>query len=210
MNHQVTDFIENPENPWQYTEDDLQDLISKIQRDPKFMKLRPIVYDPQNRVEDKLIVLGGNKRLVACQRLSTWTDAQMDQIKRLTPDIDTTWLNTLRSGSFPEGWVQSAEGMTGEEKRRFVFADNKTYGDVSFEFVTKEEAEDWSIEWTQSEPVDYSQKNKEINVNDFSDEMILKLTFPEAQYNEVKTSLLNISSTPEMAILELLGITEEE
>jgi len=144
----LENFIQNPQNPWKYSEDDLQDLIQKILR-LKLMKLRPIVYDPEqgNMHHDKFIILGGNKRFAACERLATWTDAQIDQLRKVNPEVNYDWLETLRSGSFPDGWIVSAEGLSEEDKREFIFADNKTYGEINFEFVTEEEAEEWGFEW---------------------------------------------------------------
>ena len=52
---------------------------------------------------------------------------------------------------------------------------------------------------------DFSDKNKEINIEDFGDEMILKLKFTEEQYTAVKKWFSNIEETPEKAILSLIN-----
>lgn len=52
---------------------------------------------------------------------------------------------------------------------------------------------------------DFSDKNKEINIEDFGDEMILKLKFTEEQYTAVKKWFSNIEETPEKAILSLMN-----
>jgi len=205
----IDNFCQNPHNPYTYSEDDMQDLITKIIRRPKFMTLRPMVYDPdpKNNYDDKFIFLGGNKRFAACQRLATWTDAQMDQLRKLNPDTDYAWLETLRTGQFPDGWIEPAADMTDEEKRDFVFADNKTYGEMDFEFVTEEEAEDWGFEWEAVQPPpNYSSKNKELNPNDFSDLMEMKFKFTEHQFKTVLASLSDIAETKEQALLNLLEI----
>jgi ParB-like chromosome segregation protein Spo0J len=54
------------------------------------------------------------------------------------------------------------------------------------------------------EDLDYSGKNKEIDVDDFDDEMIIKLKFNEQEYWEVKEKLDNLADTPEKAIIQLL------
>lgn len=69
--------------------------------------------------------------------------------------------------------------------------------------VEVEEVEDYN-------ETDYSQKNKEIDTDDFEDKMILKLQFNEADYHIVKDKLLHLASTPEQAIFKLLGLTETE
>ena len=55
--------------------------------------------------------------------------------------------------------------------------------------------------------IDYSEKNKEIDVDDYDDKIILKLKFNESDYHIVKDKLLNLASTLEQAILKLLGLT---
>jgi hypothetical protein len=69
--------------------------------------------------------------------------------------------------------------------------------------------EDWDIkpeEWgVNTELLDYSDKNKEIDTDGFSDEMIIKLKYSEDDYLKVRDQLAKISSTPEMAVWKLLG-----
>jgi hypothetical protein len=54
--------------------------------------------------------------------------------------------------------------------------------------------------------IDYSDKNKEIDTNEFSDEMVLKLSFNEENYIAVKEALSRINDSPEIAIMQLLKI----
>lgn len=211
----ITHLTQNPHNPSKYTEDGLQELIDKIIQYPMFMIKRPIVYDPIDRHEDKMIILGGNKRFAACERLATWTDAQMDQLRRLNPGTDYDWLETLRAGSLPGNFATSAEGWTEKEKRAFVFADNKSYeSEFEFEHVTEEESEEWGFEFVAvpftPPPVDYSQKNKEIDINDFSDEMTLTFKFNEEDYNFVNQYLLQMGAdSKEQALMSILKSEEE-
>ena len=51
----------------------------------------------------------------------------------------------------------------------------------------------------------FSEKNKEVNVGEYADEMTIKLTFTAAQYWNVKEKLAKIAETPEEAILMLLN-----
>ena len=53
----------NPRNPRKIGKEALDKLKASIQRDPEFMKLRPIVIDDDN------MVLGGNQRLKAIKAL---------------------------------------------------------------------------------------------------------------------------------------------
>jgi len=85
-------------NPRTISEEAMSKLCDSIQRDPDFMVLRPIVYDPENGNE----ILGGNMRYRACVLLG------MEEI--------------------PDDWTKSAKGLTEEQKRRFVIVDNAPSG----------------------------------------------------------------------------------
>lgn len=90
--------------------------------------------------------------------------------------------------------------------------DNELIEEIAVEYdidieeigVEVEEVQDYENE------TDYSQKNKEIDTDDFDDKMILKLQFNETDYHIVKDKLLHLASTPEQAIFKLLGLTENE
>ena len=59
----VSAIKSNPKNPRKITNDALEKLKGSIERDPEFMKLRPIV------VDENMMVLGGNQRLKAIKSL---------------------------------------------------------------------------------------------------------------------------------------------
>lgn len=52
----------------------------------------------------------------------------------------------------------------------------------------------------------YSDKNQEIDIDSFDDEMTLKFKFTEETYNEVKSKLQEIDDHPETALLKILQI----
>jgi len=52
---------------------------------------------------------------------------------------------------------------------------------------------------------DYSDKNKEIDVEDFADQMEIKLKYTEDEYHMVRDGLAKIAQTPEDAVYKLLG-----
>jgi len=58
---------------------------------------------------------------------------------------------------------------------------------------------------TQFSNENYSDKNKEINIDEFEDELVLKLKYTEAEYNIVKEQLLKIAPTPEQAVWILIN-----
>ena len=53
---------------------------------------------------------------------------------------------------------------------------------------------------------DYSEKNKEIDVDDFEDKICIKLEYTSDDYQLVKNALLKIAATPEQAVWKLLKI----
>lgn len=144
------------------------------------LELRPMVIDAEN------VVLGGNMRLRALQDLG-YTE-------------------------IPEAWVKRAEELTEDEKRRFVIVDNVGYGEWEWETLANEwdaaELEAWGLDVPGFEAVsgiDYSNKNQEIDVEKFADEMIIKLKYTEDEYRVVRDQLSKIAATPEQAVWKLLG-----
>ena len=63
--------------------------------------------------------------------------------------------------------------------------------------------EEWGISTNSN--TDYSDKNKEIDIDELDTEMIIKLKYNEDGYNIVKGQLLRLASTPEQAVWKLLG-----
>ncbi len=124
-------------------------------------------------------VLGGNKRLVCLQELNY-------------KDI-------------PDEWVRAADELTEEEKQRFIIADNVGFGEwdteLLSEFWNSEDLEEWGLEL----PEDFGEKNKEIDVDTFENQMQIVLKYTEVEYWKVKEQLSKIAETPEQAIYKLLG-----
>lgn len=166
----------NPNNP--QTFDDLSKLENSIKDFPKMMELRPIVYDPLS-----MQVLGGNKRLICLQNL---------EFKEI-----------------PDNWIKSASELTEDEKKRFIIADNIGFGEWNFDILETEfnecDIEAWGLDVESFNNIDYSDKNQEINIDDFDDEMIIKLKYTEDEYLKVKDQLSKIAETPEQAVWKLLN-----
>ena len=70
-----------------------------------------------------------------------------------------------------------------------------------------EKLDDWGLNIPNYETneVDYSGKNQEIDVDLYENEMIIKLKYSEDDYNLVREQLSKIASTPEQAVYKLLG-----
>jgi ParB-like chromosome segregation protein Spo0J len=91
---------------------------------------------------------------------------------------------------------------------------NANTGQWDWELLANEWNSEELSEWGLEVPifgsdVDYSEKNKEIDTDEFDDKMIIKLEFTESDYHLVKDKLSKIASTPEQAIFTLLGLNNE-
>lgn len=106
-------------------------------------------------------------------------------------------------------FVPSRQLDEDEYKEMNAIFDSAKAGDLDIEFVkemfTEEQFDYWDLDKDEEKnEVDYSEKNKEVDVDSFEDEMILKLKYPEDEYRAVKEALLKIAQTPEVAIWDLL------
>lgn len=158
-------------------------LIEKSFR--KFGAGRSILLDKNNRI------IAGNKSVENAGAIGL-EDVQIIEsdgkrliaVKRTDIDLDS-----------PEG-------------REMALADNATAkANIIFdaELIEAELGEAVCEEWGISTNIDYSQKNKEIDIDGMEDEMIIKLKYTEDEYNIVKGQLLKIAATPEQAVWKLLG-----
>lgn len=184
MKFDLNTIKENPSNPRKISNEKFAKLKTQIKDMPETLKFRPIVINKDN------VIVAGNMRHRALLEL------EMDKV--------------------PSEWVAKADDLTDEQVRKFIIIDNIGYGEHDWEMLQAEwdfdELEDWGLDVPSfaHDEVDYSDKNKEIDIDEFDDKMILKLEFTEDEYHLVKDKLLHLASTPEQAIFKLLGLTENE
>lgn len=176
----LSDIHPNPDNPRIIRDEKFQKLKRSLEEFPKMMALRPMVVDAAG------MLLGGNMRLRAMQDLG---------FKEI-----------------PDSWVRRAEELTEEEKRRFIIVDNVGFGEWEWDTLANEwgteELEAWGLDvpgFESESEMDYSDKNKEVDVEGFEDEMIIKLKYTEDEYRIVRDQLSKIAATPEQAVWKLLG-----
>ena len=170
----------NPNNPRLIKDDKFTKLVKSIKDFPEMLDIRPIV------VNTDMVILGGNMRFKACK------EAGLKEVPIIV-----------------------ADNLTEEQQREFLIKDNTSGGEWDFEMLSNEwdveQLEDWGLDIPNFEvDEDYSEKNKEIDVDDYEDTMTLVLKFNEDDYHLVKDKLLHLASTPEQAIFKLLGLTENE
>jgi ParB-like chromosome segregation protein Spo0J len=159
----------------------------RLIKNDKFKKLVKSVQDFPEMLElrpivvdENMIVLGGNMRLKAC----------------------------IEAG-LKEVWIEVAD-LTEQQKKEFTIKDNVGFGEWEWDMLANEweqtELEDWGLDGFPFEDnKNYSDKNKEIDIDAFDDQMIIKLKYSEDEYNLVREQLSKIASTPEQAVWKLLG-----
>jgi len=129
-------------------------------------------------VNTDMIVLGGNMRLKAMKEAG-WKEVPIEVVD----------------------WTQ-------EKQREFIIKDNVGFGEWDWEGLANEWDAEQVAEWGLDIPgfEDYSEKNKEIDIDKMDTEMTIKLTYSEDEYNQVKEALSKIAATPEQAVWTLLKL----
>lgn len=208
----ISELKVNENNPRQIQEERFNQLIASLIVFPKMLRLRPII------VEENNTALGGNMRF---RGLSTIFDMSPDEIKDIIEksrkmqkrtqyerdELLDFWLAWKKD---PIVEVGDASDLSDEERNEFIAKDNIEYGEWDSDELANNWEEDDLLEWGldiwQDEGKDYSDKNKEIDVNGLGDEVTLKLKYPENKYNQVKLKLAEIDESPEVALLKLLNL----
>ena len=172
----ISEIKPNPNNPRLIKDDKFHKLVKSIQDFPKMLEIRPIV------VNSDMIVLGGNMRLKACK------EAGLKEIP-----------------------VIFADDLTEEQQLEFIIKDNVGFGEWDWEMIANEwdaeVLEDWGLEIPSYHFTDeFSDKNEEINIDEFENKMVINLKYTEEDYYKLKEGLEKISSTPENAVFKLLGL----
>lgn len=167
----------NPSNPRIMRDDRFAKLKKSITEFPDMLNKRPIVAVTDK--DGKLMVLGGNMRLRACQDLG---------------------LKTVP--------VVLADDWTEEQRRRFIIADNVGFGEHDWDMLANEwdavELAEWGLDLPLGQ--DFSDKNKEIDTDGFADEVTITLKYSEADHAEVREALSKVAATPEQAVWKLLNL----
>ena len=93
--------------------------------------------------------------------------------------------------------------------KEMALADNAT-AKANIEWDTEALSADWSSDelndWgVQTWGEDYSEKNKENDVNELADSMTISLKYTPDEYWQAKEQLSKIAATPEQAVWKLLG-----
>lgn len=175
----ITDIKANPKNPRVIKDDKFAKLVQSLKDFPQMLEKRPLVCFTDT--DGKLVVLGGNMRLKAAKEIG---------LKELP--------------------VVLADDWTEEQKQQFLIKDNVGFGEWNWEELQS----DWDVqqlgEWgldilNFNTEKDYSDKNKELDLNDFEDQKYtIKLEFTEDDYNFVKDKLQQLGQSPEKLLYDAL------
>ena len=163
----------------------------RLIKDDKFLKLVQSVIDFPQMLEIRpivvnadMIILGGNMRYKACKEAG---------IKEIPVII--------------------ADNLTEEQQKEFLIKDNVSGGEWDWSMLANEwnseDLDKWGLDVPTFDSQDYSDKNQEVDVDEFEDKMIIKLQYVEDEYHIVKDALLKIAPTPEQAVFKLLGLDNE-
>ena len=192
-------FLED--NPRTITREDLERLAGRIKEDPTFFDNRPCLV---NFADGQYVCYAGFQRAHAAAKVLKWKEVPC-MIESDVP-TDTMRKRAILDNTHDGKWdadVLSSWEFEMDELRdmgvpEFVFGG--IGGDEQFD---------------SGDDVDYSVKNKEINVDDFSDLMELKFKFEKDAFMDVQERLNVVCArqnvdTKEEALIELLNFYERK
>lgn len=171
-----------PANPRFIKDESYEKLKQSIIADPEMLDLRELLVFPHPDKPGGFIIIGGNMRYRICKELKYKT-VPCKAIPAETPS---------------------------EKLRAILTKDNVSFGSFDFDMLANDwdagELEAWGVDIPDFDnDVNYGDRNKEIDVNEFDDEMTIKLKYTEDDFNRVREGLSKIAQTPEMAVWKLLG-----
>ena len=173
----------NPNNPRLIKDDKFKKLVTSLREFPEMMEKRPMVCVTD--ADGKLYPLGGNMRLKALQE--------------------------LKYKEIPDAWIMLADEWSEEKRKEFTIKDNVSFGSFDWDALANEwnveELSEWGLDipnFEIDEEKDYSDKNKEIDTDEFSDKMTLKFEVSQDEYEYILSELQKINASKETALLTLL------
>ncbi len=149
-----------PANPREWTQTDIDRLAASLEETPELFEARPIIVYPQG---DKYVILAGNLRYSA----SVQNKAKSVPCIVLPADIPVVKLGQI---------VLKDNGEFGSWNSGLLAQD---WADIPLEL--------WGVEVQKVE--DFSGKNKELEVGDFNENIVLKLKYHEPEASLVAARL---------------------
>jgi len=138
---------------------------------------------------------------------------EMMQIRPIVVNSDNIVLggNMRLRATKEAGWKEVPvikTDLSEEKQREFIIKDNIGFGEWEWDLLANEwdaeELENWGLDvWR---PEDFTEANKEIDVDGLDGEMSIKLNYSEDEYWKVKEALYKVAETPGMAVYKLLKL----
>jgi hypothetical protein len=158
----------------------------RLIKDDKFKKLVKSIQEFPDMlnvrpivVNKDMVVLGGNMRLKA-----------------------------IKEAGHTEVAVEIVD-WTEQQQKEFIVKDNVGYGEWDWDDLANnwdaEELTEWGLDIPNFNIEGFTDKNKELSLDDVTDSMTITLKYTEDEYHIVKDALLKLAATPEQAIWKLLG-----
>ena len=158
----------------------------RLIKDDKFRKLVKSIQEFPDMlnvrpivVNKDMIVLGGNMRLKA-----------------------------IKEAGHTEVAIEIVD-WTEQQQKEFIVKDNVGYGEWDWDDLAnnwdEQELTEWGLDIPNFNIEGFTDKNKELSLDDVTDSMTITLKYTEDEYHIVKDALLKLAATPEQAIWKLLG-----
>lgn len=177
-----------PKNPRFIKDNRFKALVKSIEDAPEMLDYRTLLVVPHDK---KYVIVAGNMRFRACKELG-YKELPCYVLPEETP---------------------------AEKLREYAIKDNIGFGADDWDILMNEwdtqELQDWGMEmpedWSgNNEEKDYSDKNQEIDVDEFGDKVIIKFEFATEEWQFVNSELQKIDANKELALLKLLNYNANE
>jgi len=204
MSHiKISEIKINPANPRVIKDDRFYKLVRSIAHFPAMLSKRGIVVD-KNRMS-----LGGNQRKRGIEHILTMPDADFQKLMEPRQDLIPFWDGLRQKKSIPENWVVDGSDFTDDEIRRFVIADNVSFGELDMDALANEWDAKELQEWGLDLPVfaDISIGTDGFSLPDGDKEPFQQMTFTLAdeQATQIKNAISDIKETEEYKYAETMG-----
>lgn len=191
-----SDLVFMEDNPRRISEADFEALVESIRKDPDFFENRPCLV---NHTDGKYLVYAGFQRAHAAHHRLGWAEIPCS----IQADVPEAVMRerAIRDNTHQGTWnadVLSSWDFEVPELQAFGVPDF-VFGGVEMEY--------------DEEAGDYSGKNQELNTDDFSDLMELKMKFSKDDFLDIQERLNVVCAkqnvdTKEQALIELLSFYE--
>ena len=177
MSHiRISDIKINPANPRVIKDERFYKLVRSIAHFPAMLSKRGII-DDKNRMS-----LGGNQRKRGIEHILTMPDVDFQKLMQPRQDLIPFWDGLRQKKSIPENWVVDGSDFTEDEIRRFIIADNVSFGELDMDALANEWDSEELREWGLDLPVFAEMEEPEDLIGQAKNkDAVMKITFPDAE-----------------------------